>query len=75
MKDEEIKLEEIEVSLTLRGSGEVVRGEGGKTVNLVQIEQEKQEKLLIIDLPKTKRPPPPFYRAVVHVVNRQNILP
>ncbi len=34
MKDEEIKLEEIEVSLTLRGSGEVVRGEGGKTVNL-----------------------------------------
>ena len=28
MKDEELKLEEIESSLTLGGAGEVVRGEG-----------------------------------------------
>jgi len=30
MKDEELKLEEIEPSLTLGGAGEVVRGEGSE---------------------------------------------
>ena len=34
MKDEDLKLEEIEVSLTLGGSGEVDKGEGrGEGVN------------------------------------------
>ena len=52
MKDDELKLEEIEVSHTLGGAGEVVRGEGsGEGVDAVRHTQIHQSRGFMHNMP------------------------